>query len=80
MSEDKPPTDDEVDAELKLAIFGYDPDENYPDFGCASMREAYRAGWEDGRNVTEGRYVEVNINGTRAWHTENRRLVEDRLD
>ena len=30
--------------------------------------------------ITEGRYVEVNINGTRAWHTENRRLVEDRLD
>jgi hypothetical protein len=44
-------TDDEVDAELKLAIFGYDPHEHYPEYGNTSMRKAYRAGREDGRNV-----------------------------
>ena len=30
--------------------------------------------------ITGGRYVEVNIDGTRSWHTENRRLVQDDHD
>lgn len=44
-------TDDEVDAALALSIFCYDPDDRYPEYGNTSMREAYRAGWEDGRNA-----------------------------
>jgi hypothetical protein len=52
MSEPRPlPSDDEIDNELRLAIYGYDPDEHYPEYGHESLREAYRAGWEDGRDA-----------------------------
>jgi hypothetical protein len=40
-------SDDEVDAALALAIAGFDPRDRYPEWGNASLREAYRAGWED---------------------------------
>ena len=43
--------DDEIDRELMLEIACYDPTENYPEWSNASMRDAYRAGWEAGRNV-----------------------------
>ncbi|MDP7733664.1 hypothetical protein [Mycobacterium paragordonae] len=43
-----PPSKDEIDAELSLAIMGYDPKDKYPEWGNDAMREAYRAGWEDG--------------------------------
>lgn len=46
-----PPSDDEIDAELELSIMGYDRRENYPEWSNAAMREAYRAGWVDGRNA-----------------------------
>ena len=46
-----PPSNDEIDAELELAIMGYDRHENYPEWSNAAMREAYRAGWVDGRNA-----------------------------
>lgn len=42
------PTADEIDAELSLAIMGYDPKDRYPEWPNSAMREAYRAGWEDG--------------------------------
>ncbi len=45
------PSVDEIDAELELAIMGYDRRDKYPEWSNASMREAYRAGWEDGRNA-----------------------------
>lgn len=51
MGEMQPPNDDEVDDALKLAVVGYDPDGRYPEYGNTSMREAYRAGWEDGRDA-----------------------------
>ncbi len=47
----EPPSDDEIDAELQLAVLGYDRTDKYPEWGNEGMREAYRAGWEDGRNV-----------------------------
>lgn len=47
----KPPSDDEIDDELMLAIYGYDPNEKYPEWSNDSMRKAYLAGWEDGRDV-----------------------------
>lgn len=43
------PSKDEIDGELELAIMGYDRNDKYPEWSNASMREAYRAGWEDGR-------------------------------
>lgn len=43
--------DDTIDAELELAIMGYDRRDKYPEWSNAAMREAYRAGWEDGRNA-----------------------------
>lgn len=43
-----PLSDDEIDQELMCVIFSYDPNERYPEYGRTSMREAYRAGWEDG--------------------------------
>lgn len=42
------PSDDEIDTELALTIVGYDRSEQYPEWSNASMRVAYRAGWEDG--------------------------------
>lgn len=40
--------DDEIDAELELAIMGYDRRDTYPEWSNSAMREAYRAGYEDG--------------------------------
>lgn len=42
------PSDDDIDRELMLVIPFYDPNERYPEYGVNSLREAYRAGWEDG--------------------------------
>ncbi|WP_182840758.1 hypothetical protein [Mycobacteroides abscessus] len=47
----KPPDDNEIDAELMCVIWGYDPNDKYPEWGNESMRKAYLAGWEDGRHV-----------------------------
>lgn len=50
------PSDDEIDAELELAIMGYDRRDKYPEWSNAAMRLAYRAGWEDAnyaRNAEE---------------------------
>lgn len=47
----KPPDDNEIDDELMLAIYGYDPNDNYPEWSNASMRKAYLAGWEDGQHA-----------------------------
>lgn len=44
-------SDDDVDAALALAIIGFDPNDRYPEWGNTSLREAYRAGWDD-RNPT----------------------------
>ncbi|QBI98702.1 hypothetical protein SEA_BOBBY_69 [Mycobacterium phage Bobby] len=44
----KVPSNDEIDAELELAIMGYDRRDTYPEWSNAAMREAYRAGFEDG--------------------------------
>ncbi|AJA43368.1 hypothetical protein VC60_gp67 [Mycobacterium phage Sbash] len=49
--EPKEPSRDEIDAELELAIMGYDRRDTYPEWSNASMREAYRAGWADGRDA-----------------------------
>lgn len=43
-----PPSGDEIDIELSLAVMGYDPSDKFTEWGNDSMREAYRAGWEDG--------------------------------
>lgn len=51
MSDTTPPTREEIDAELSMAIMGYDPRDKYPEWGNSAMREAYRAGWEDGRRA-----------------------------
>lgn len=40
-------SDEEVDNALALAIVGFDPHARYPEWGNSSLREAYRAGWED---------------------------------
>jgi hypothetical protein len=37
-----------VDSELSMAILHYDPNDKYPEWPNSSMREAYRAGFEDG--------------------------------
>ena len=47
--DDSEPTDEEIDFDLGCAILGYDPADKYPEWGNASMREAYRAGWEAAR-------------------------------
>lgn len=47
------PSADEIDTELELAIMGYDRNEKYPEWSNAAMREAYRAGWEDGMRVRD---------------------------
>ncbi|AGM28151.1 hypothetical protein MABM_17470 [Mycobacteroides abscessus] len=47
----KPPSDKEIDDELMLAIYGYDPNDKYPEWDNESMRKAYLAGWEDGQHV-----------------------------
>ncbi|QRZ10190.1 hypothetical protein [Mycolicibacterium austroafricanum] len=41
-------SDEQVDAELSAAIFCYDPRDKYPEWSNAQMRDAYRAGREDG--------------------------------
>lgn len=51
MADREMPSNDEIDAELSLAIMGYDPRDQYPEWSNAAMREAYRAGWEDGRGL-----------------------------
>ena len=40
-------SDEDVDAALALTIIGFDPNDRYPEWGNTSLREAYRAGWED---------------------------------
>lgn len=40
-------SDEQVDAELSTAIYGYDPRDKYPEWSHAQMRDAYRAGRED---------------------------------
>lgn len=45
------PSDDEVNTELELAVMGYDRRDKYPEWSNASMRVAYRAGWDDGRDA-----------------------------
>jgi hypothetical protein len=50
------PSDTEVDADLMLEIFGFDPNERYPEWGNQALRDAYRAGWrarEDERTLAE---------------------------
>lgn len=42
------PSREEIDNELELAINCYDRRHKYPEWGNDSMREAYRAGFEDG--------------------------------
>lgn len=42
------PSREEIDSELSLAIMGYDPKDKWPEWSNSAMREAYRAGWEDG--------------------------------
>lgn len=41
---DQEPTDDRIDADLRLD--GFDPDEHYPEHGHDALRTAYRSGWE----------------------------------
>lgn len=64
------PSTEEIDAELSLAITGYDPNDKYPEWGNSSMREAYLAGWEEGRRG--GRPVEHDAHCERdvahGWH------------
>ena len=51
MSTPAVPSREEIDSELSLAIMGYDRTEKYPEWGNDAMREAYRAGFEDGRDA-----------------------------
>lgn len=44
-----PLSDDDIDAELTATLYGYDPGDQYPEWGNAALRDAYRAGREDGR-------------------------------
>lgn len=41
-------SDGDINVELSAAILGFDPSEKYPEWSNSSMREAYRAGYEDG--------------------------------
>jgi hypothetical protein len=45
--------DNEVDASLAVSIFGFDPRDHYPEWSSAAMREAYRAGFEDGVRASQ---------------------------
>ncbi|MCV7434850.1 hypothetical protein [Mycolicibacterium bacteremicum] len=54
------PSREEVDAELELAIMGYDRRDKYPEWGNAAMREAYRAGMEDGRHAVKSPIRELH--------------------
>lgn len=47
----KPPDDNKIDAALYDAIIFYDPNDKYPEWSNAMMRQAYLAGWEDGQRV-----------------------------
>ena len=40
--------DDELDFELEMMITGCDRRDQYPEWSNSAMREAYRAGYEDG--------------------------------
>jgi hypothetical protein len=49
------PSDAEIDADLMLEIFGFDPRDRYPEWGNDALRDAWRAGWkasEDGRKLS----------------------------
>lgn len=37
-----------IDDELSMVILTYEPDERYPEWSNDRMRDAYRAGFEDG--------------------------------
>lgn len=50
MSNSHPLSDNDIDEELAKHLVGYYPDEEEPNWGNAAMREAYRVGWEAGRD------------------------------
>jgi hypothetical protein len=50
---DTTPSNAEIDADLALTIYDYDPRDSYPEFSHQDMREAWIAGYEAGRRTTQ---------------------------
>jgi hypothetical protein len=48
------PSNAEIDADLALSIYDYDPRDSYPEFSHQDMREAWIAGYEAGRAPQNG--------------------------
>ena len=47
------PSDAEIDADLMLEIFGFDPMDRYPEWGNDALRDAYRRGWSAAMEASE---------------------------
>jgi hypothetical protein len=50
---DTTPSNAEIDADLALTIYDYDPRDSYPEFSHQDMREAWIAGYEAGRRTAQ---------------------------
>ena len=58
---------DEIDAELELAIMGYDRRDKYPEWSNSAMREAYRAGYEDGVLANQSPEKSTGVEAPVGW-------------
>jgi len=66
-SNPKVPDSDAIDAELELAIACYDRKDKYPEWSNSAMREAYRAGWEDGASTAREALAPIRELHRQEW-------------